>query len=605
MKFSAKRKSWLLILLIVISLGVTGCKINKTHVDEFDFTDLSIREYVGENGVVAAANPYAAKAGLDILMEGGNAFDAAVAVSFALGVVEPNASGIGGGGILMAYSASEGKYVSYNFREFVPASGNASAFPNRDADIDDGIKSSGVPTQVAGLLKTLEDYGQLDRATVLAPSIKLANEGVPVTPELAVAIKNNFNKIMRSREETRDVFAIDGIDPLGEGDLLIQKDYGSTLQKISDNGLEGFYTGSVADAIVSVMNKECGLITHDDLIYAMNNYPIAETPVQGTYRDYDIVSVNTPSSGGITLLETLNMLEVYGDIGSLEHNSSEYINILATALQLSYGDKRKYIADSKFVDVPINGLISKLYAAERWQKYNPNKAYLGRNQGDNDYGNPWPYDFQTTNIVDYQSIDYDEHYSTTSFSVADRFGNIVSVTQTINYFFGNGVVVPGCGFFLNNELSSFSFTTTSASYIEPFKQPVSHIMPTIIMKDGDPYATIGSPGSMRIPSAVVQVVVNMIDFGMDIQTAINTPRIYCYAVGADETYMNKKDLYVERGIPTTTTEKLSEMGYNVIVTGSGDIDLFFGGAQGIRFISETGKIHGGADPRRDGKALGY
>ena len=537
-----KSKLFFVILLLLLAFTIVGCKKggdDKGGDQEPDFTDLSVRDVISSNGVVSAASPYAAKAGLDVLKAGGNAFDAAVAVSFALGVVEPNASGIGGGGIMVAYEAKTGQFISYNFREFVPAAGEASAFPNRDADVDDGIKASGVPTQVIGLLTVLENHGNLDRQTVMAPAIRYAKDGFPVTPELANAISENFNKVMRSKEETKNVFADMGITPLQEGDLLVQANYGKALEMIAQQGASAFYEGEIADAIVALQEEKGGLITHDDLLYAMNNYPIMEQPIQGTYRGYDIATVTSPSSGGMILLEALNMLEVYGEISGMKRDSAELLHVLAVAQQLAYGDKRKYIADTKFVDVPIAGLINKQYAAERWQKFDPARAYLGRNQGDNDYGNPWPYN-TTRQTVSFEPVDYDEHYSTTTFSVVDKEGNIVSVTQTINYFFGNGLVVPGFGFFMNNQLSGFSFTSSSASYIQPYKQPVSHIMPTIVMKDGNPYATLGSPGSMRIPAAVLQVLINMIDFGMNIQEAIEYPRIYCYAVGSDETYTNKK-----------------------------------------------------------------
>lgn len=601
-----KSKLFFIILLLLLAFTVVSCGKDKDdHEDkDSDFTDLSVRDVISSNGVVSAASPYAAKAGLDVLKAGGNAFDAAVAVSFALGVVEPNASGIGGGGILVAYEAKTGQFISYNFREFVPSAGEASAFPNRDADVDDGIKASGVPTQVTGLLRVLENHGNLTRQTVMAPAIKYAKEGFPVTPELANAISENFNKVMRSKEETKNVFADMGITPLQEGDLLVQENYSKALELIAQQGAPAFYTGEIADAIVALQEEKGGLITHNDLLYAMNNYPIIETPIQGNYRGYDIATVTSPSSGGMILLEALNMLEVYGEISGMERNSAELLHVLAVAQQLAYGDKRKYIADTKFIDVPIAGIISKQYAAERWEKFNPSKAYLGRNQvGENDYGNPWPYN-TTPKTVNFEPVDYDEHYSTTTFSVVDKEGNIVSVTQTINYFFGNGLVVPGFGFFMNNQLSGFSFSSSSASYIEPLKQPVSHIMPTIVMKDGNPYATLGSPGSMRIPAAVLQVLINMIDFGMNIQEAIEYPRIYCYAVGSDETFTNKKDLYLEQAFDDDARNGLSALGYNLIFQGSGDIDLYFGGVQGVRFI-EGNKMHGGADPRRDGKALGY
>jgi len=601
-----KSKLFFVILLLLLAFTIVGCKKggdDKGGDQEPDFTDLSVRDVISSNGVVSAASPYAAKAGLDVLKAGGNAFDAAVAVSFALGVVEPNASGIGGGGIMVAYEAKTGQFISYNFREFVPAAGEASAFPNRDADVDDGIKASGVPTQVIGLLTVLENHGNLDRQTVMAPAIRYAKDGFPVTPELANAISENFNKVMRSKEETKNVFADMGITPLQEGDLLVQANYGKALEMIAQQGASAFYEGEIADAIVALQEEKGGLITHDDLLYAMNNYPIMEQPIQGTYRGYDIATVTSPSSGGMILLEALNMLEVYGEISGMKRDSAELLHVLAVAQQLAYGDKRKYIADTKFVDVPIAGLINKQYAAERWQKFDPARAYLGRNQGDNDYGNPWPYN-TTRQTVSFEPVDYDEHYSTTTFSVVDKEGNIVSVTQTINYFFGNGLVVPGFGFFMNNQLSGFSFTSSSASYIQPYKQPVSHIMPTIVMKDGNPYATLGSPGSMRIPAAVLQVLINMIDFGMNIQEAIEYPRIYCYAVGSDETYTNKKDLYLEQAFDDDVRDGLRALGYNLIFQGSGDIDLYFGGVQGVRFIDEN-KMHGGADPRRDGKALGY
>ena len=614
MNFKRSFKLFIFLLVIVSLFTLTGCKKDddkgndngkNENNQQVAFDDLSVRDYVGKNGVVAAANPYAAKAGLDVLQAGGNAFDAAVAISFALGVVEPNASGLGGGGILVAYEASTGEYVSYNFREFVPGAGVASAYPNKDADIDGGIKSSGVPTQVAGLLKILENHGNKTRQEVMAPAINYAENGVKVTPELASAITDNFSKIMVSKEETLDVFTIEGIEPLSAGETLIQKDYANTLKLIAEKGAEGFYTGPVAQAIVDCQEANGGLITLDDLQYAMNNYPKVATPVMGTYRGYDIASANSPSSGGIILLEALNMLENYGDISELGHNSAEYLNVVATAMALAYGDKRQYIADTAFVDVPISGLISKQYAAERWEKYTVGQAYLGRHGGDKDYGQPWKYVTNQTPVAYDATHDYIEHYSTTSFSVSDKEGNIVSVTQTINHFWGNGYVPTGTGFFLNNELSSFSFTPSSVHYIKPYKQPVSHIMPTIIMKDGSPWATLGSPGGLRIPSAVIQVVLNLIDFEMDIQSAIAAPRVYSYAAGSSDLSTSSKDLYIENAIDLAIRNELSNMKYNVIPTGGSQIDLFFGGVQGIRFDAMNGTMHGGADPRRDGKALGY
>ena len=608
---------------------VPSVEVSDTE-EYLDFTDLSVRDVIGENGVVAAANPYAAKAGLDVLKAGGNAFEAAVAVSFALGVVEPHASGVGGGGILVGFNASKGEFVSYNFREFVPAAGTANNFT--EAELDGGIKSSGVPTQVAGLLGVLKEEASgnlgstLDeqRQKVMAPAIDYAENGVIITPELANTISDCYANITVCPEETYEVFD-DGIEPLKEGDLLVQTNYANTLKKISNQGLDGFYKGDTANAILALQEKHGGLITQSDLDYAAANYPVKATPVQGNYRGYDIVSSTTPSSGGTILVEALNMLEHYGDISKLEHNSADYIHVVATALQLAYGDKRQYIADRNFVDVPLSGLLSKQYAADRWDEaFNPESAYLGKystayggSSGSN--VNPWDYCTEEISVSADNSVvseDDGEHYSTTAFSVCDKDGNIVSITQTINHFFGNSLIPAGTGFFMNGQLSSFSLKTTSAAYVEPFKQPVSHIMPTIILKDGDPWATLGSPGSLRIPTAVLLTVVNLIDFGMDIQEAIETPRFFSYAVSnndPDDTGgmieygddgVNKKWIEVEGAISEEACRQLEQYNYYV-QRHAGDIDLYFGGVHGITFDAATGLMHGGADTRRDGKALGY
>ncbi len=606
------RQLVLAIMLLIFALFLPACKKTEEKPNEngneiIDFTDLSVRDAFGTKGMVAAANPYAAKAGLDVLKAGGNAFDAIVAISFALGVCEPNASGLGGGGIMLGYEASTGKYISYNFREFVPGLGNASAFVRGDADLDDGPKSSGVPTQVDGLLTILENHGVKSRTDVMKAAIDYAEDGVKVTPELANAINDQFYKLMRthSRDENTNVYTSDGITPLVAGDMLVQKNLAKTLRLIRDNGRDGFYKGEVAEAIVNTMLEQGGLITQADLDRA-NGYTKTANPTRGTYRGYDIISVDAPSSGGYVLIEALNMLEHYGDLTSLGHNSAEYINVLATAMQLAYGDKRKYVADPEFTNIPRAGLLSKEYAAERFDTYyQANKAFTpAASTSTGVFGNPWKY--MPTNPVSYENTEEaGEHYSTTSFSVIDKDGNIASITQTINYFFGNGVVINGYGIHMNNQLSSFSLSSTSVSYVLPYKQPVSHIMPTIIMKDGDPVATLGSPGSMRIPAAVLQVVINLIDFGMDIQTAIEKPRIYSYAKASTEPSVERKLLEVEKAIPEDVRTALSNMGYDVRTQGAKNIDLYFGGVQGITIDYLTGRIHGGADTRRDGKALGY
>ena len=607
------QKYMMLWVLIAVMAFMCACNPTTPQGEDGDFTDLTVREATGENGVVASASPYASKAGLDVLQAGGNAFDAAVAVAFALGVTEPNASGIGGGGIMVAYDASTGKYLNYNFREFVPAAGTAETF-GTDARLDGGITSAGVPTEVAGLLKIKEDLGndELTLAEVMAPAIDYAENGFEIPKELAGIISDNFSSISKAGAEAVAVFS-DGIEPLGEGDLLVQKNYSNVLKEIAENGLDGFYSGWVAEAIINAMIEKGGLITQADLDYAKANYPKISEPLVGSYNGYDIISADTPSSGGIILIEALNMLEYYtrstgNTLASLGHNSADYLHTIGTALQLAYGDKRKYIADQAFVDVPMSGLMHKVYAADRWNEcYNPDAAFVMTSS--DAYGDPWSYvTSETDSGMRYAALDYDEHFSTTAFSVTDKEGNIVSVTQTINYFFGAQVVPEGCGFFLSNQLSSFSLTPSSVHYVEPYKQPVSHIMPTIVMYQGNPFITLGSPGSMRIPSAVLQVILNIIEFDMGMQEAIEASRVYSYAVSSSDPDPDKKLIEVETLIGQEAIDGLAAKNYYVS-TEYGELSNHFGGVQGIMFnYDENGNLvsmTGGADIRRDGKALAY
>lgn len=614
--------------------------------DSVDFTDLSVREATGENGVVTSANAYASKAGLTVLEEGGNAYDAAVATAFALGVVEPYASGIGGGGVMTAYDAKTGSYKFYNFREFVPAKGTPEAYEEKGGNeaMDEGITSVGVPTEVAGLCKIYDDLGsgKLSLAEVLAPAISYARDGFVIEKTLANEIRDGADGFDKNDvTEAQDTFFEEGIDPLGVGDTLKQENYAKVLDEIAKKGKDGFYTGWVAEAIVKASDEKGGFITMDDLTYASEKYPKISEPLHGTYRGYDIYTSNLPSSGGIILVEALNMLEHYQELNNttlkeIGNNSAEYVHLISTAMQLSYADKRHYIADDsvspvtgeRFNNVPMIGLMNKGYAAQRFDAlYNPDNTFVATSSYDwgganrsakypqyNDDKAPTEYETAVTALSAKNTDEQDEHWSTTSFSVADKDGNIVSFTQTINHFWGAYVIPEGCGFFLNNQLSSFSMTSSSVHYIQPYKQPVSHIMPTIVMKDGLPFATFGSPGSTRIPAAVLQIALNLMDFDMDMQSAINNGRVFSYAVAiADAGYSEgKKLLEVEQGdgdnmLTPETVDKLAEKNYYV-KTYNGR-NLYFGGVQGIKFnYDEKGNLvnlTGGADPRRDGKALAY
>mgnify|MGYP004590867033 CR=1 FL=1 len=583
------------VLTLVMISGILGACSKEPP---FDPTDLSVRDYVGENGIVTAANPYASKVGLDVLKAGGNAFDAAVAVAFAISVAEPDATGFGGGGLMLSYNVKTKESKYYNFREFASFS--------YDGSKTGAASKIAVPTQLAGLARILQDTGTKSLQEILAPSIALARDGVTITPELASNISQNLEKILSSGDAAIEkAFTKDGLDPYGTGDKLIQPDLAKTLQMVSDNGIESFYTGEFAEKLAQSIQDAGGYVTVDDLKYAMDNYPKSGSALTGSYGDYSILTCSSPSTGGTMLLEMLNMLEQYKKTGSLTdlgHNSAEYVNLLATVEQLAYGDKEKYLADTAFVEAPVAGLLNKEYAASRLAKYKAGKAYLGTGLSETEqpFGDPTPY--QDAKVTLYPSSAQESHFSTTSFSVADREGNLVTFTQTINNFFGSGVVMEGAGFFLNDQMRDFS---AAGSINEPKagKQPASYMMPTVLLKNGEPYATLGTPGGTRIPSAMLQVILNMVEFDMDIQSAINAPRFFCFTTNETNRSSTTKDILIEKALSNLSAE-LTAMGYAVNVQGMEEIDSYLGGVQGIQFTNE-GKLHGAADPRRDGKAFGY
>lgn len=605
MKKTLKLKGWLIaILLVIVSFVAVGCdkdpdeKKDPSGKDDqnTEFLDLSVRDAIGEHGMVSSASAYASQVGYQILKDGGNAFDAAVAVAYALNVVEPNASGVGGGGFLVGYDAKTKQSVAYNYREFAPSGATVDRYKVGDINFGDGPGSVGVPMFVDGTLTVLENHGTKTRQEVLAPAIKLAKEGFKIAPTLASVISDNYSKLMRAtgKADNLKVYT-DGIAPLEEGDLLVNENLANTLQKIADDGKEGFYQGDIALAIVNAVNQAANgstLLTMADFKRAID-LTQALDPLTGTYRDYDIVSM-PPGGGGIAVIEILNLLEQYGEINELSHNSSEYLHVMSAAQQLAYGDRRKYIADPNFVDIPTAGIINKEYAASRWTNFDSSKGI--HFSGAAEFGNPWLFngDVKQTKYTEGTET---KSASTTSFSVVDAMGNIVAATHTINYFFGSGIVPAGTGIHLNNELSGFNTNPSSASVIEPYKIPLSSMAPTIVLKDGKPVLSVGSPGSMRIIAAIVQVIVNVLDFEMDIQTAIEKPRIYHY-IGSD--------LELEGAIPSKVVDELRALGYTVSVNGNpSGYDAYFGGVHAIHFNQRNNTIHGGADRRRDGKAIGW
>ena len=536
----------------------------------------------GEHGMVVSAHALASQVGVDILKKGGNAVDAAVAVGFALAVVEPGAGNIGGGGFLVFHEAASGKNFTIDYRETAPnrahrdmyLDGSGNVVPDRSTV---GHLSVGVPGTVAGLLLALERHGRLVRQTVLEPAIRLAEEGFTVDADLVGSLEESASLLSRF-PESRRLFLRNG-NHFEEGEILVQKELGATLRLIAEHGASGFYEGKVAELLAEEMTRGGGLITLEDL----KAYRALERePVLGRYRDHTIVAMGPPSSGGIVLIEMLNMLEPQ-DLASLELNSSDYLHLLAEVMKRAYADRAQYLGDADFTKVPVRGLISKTYAQSRRSGINPHRTTLASQLGT---GDPFPH----------------ESDQTTHFSVVDREGNAVSNTYTLNGFYGSGITVTGAGFLLNNEMDDFStkpgvpnqfqLIQGEANAIEAGKRPLSAMTPTIVLQNSRVLLVTGSPGGPRIINTVLQVTLNVIDHRLNIQEAVDAPRFHHQWL--------PDVLFFERlGLVRDVREALSAKGHTLAETAR------IGAANSI-FVDPTTQTRMGAgDPRREGKAVGY
>lgn len=538
----------------------------------------------GKNGMVATAHPLASNTALEILKMGGNAVDAAVAAAFVIGVVEPDGSGLGGGGGILIYLNKDKKSVYINY--YQRASSQVDKLDYKSKTDNRTVKAILVPGTVAGLTTALENYGTLPLSTIIAPAIKYAEEGFPIDETLAGIILDNV-EVLQKYPSTSSIYLPDGF-PIMEGDILVQKDMAKTLRIISEKGKDGFYSGEVAGEITNGIISEGGIITLDDF----KNYDaIITDPTIGTYRGYQIISAHEPQSGA-SIVEALNILE-NEDLNVLGHYStnSETLNIMAETFRRVYADRSAFIEDPRFGYVPIDGLTSKEYALNRFKDISQDtsklKEYRKTKPGDPvNFGEP----MDTMKEENKKVLELDGH--TTHLSVIDKDGNVVSLTQTLGTFFGSGFTIAGV--LMNNALMNFSFSS-KINDVEPNKRPRSSIAPTIILKEGKPFIAIGSPGASRIIATVVQMIVNLIDFKMTAEEANFAPRFFCQKF---DDY-----LYVESRIPQNIIEDLKKIGHNIQVLG--DYDLFFGGAQLITVDPITGIYYGSADPRRGGIAVGY
>lgn len=530
--------------------------------------------HISTTGMVVSQRKVASQVGSDILAKGGNAVDAAVATGLALAVVLPRAGNLGGGGFMMVYLKDLNKTVAIDYRERAPAAAHRDLFLDENGNYDKqkaqfSLLSAGVPGSVAGLYYALTKYGTMSWKEVIAPSILLAEKGFVVPHDLANTLSSStYRKRLTSNPAAAKSFYKKNKDLYSAGEILRQPDLAWTLKQLSKYGPDAFYKGAIAKKIVKEMKKNGGLITADDL----ENYVVAErVPVKGTYKGFDIVSMPPSSSGGMHLIQMLNMLESYS-IKEMGFGSADTIHILAEVMKRAYADRSKYLGDSDFYNVP-SGLISKEYAKE----LNKNISLKNRTPSNQVYaGNPLPY----------------ESPDTTHFSVMDSFGNAVANTYTLNFSYGSGIVIPGTGMLINNEMDDFSskpgtpngygLLGSEANSIEGNKRPLSSMTPTIIFKDKKPYLVFGSPGGSRIITTVLQVALNVMTHGMNIAQAVNSPRIHHQWL--------PEVLMIEEGFGADTEALLEQRGYRLYPSRT------MGSVQAI--LNKDGYFYGAADPRR-------
>jgi gamma-glutamyltranspeptidase/glutathione hydrolase len=472
---------------------------------------------IGRFGMVASQQILASQIGAEVLADGGNAVDAAVATAFALAVVLPRAGNLGGGGFMLVYLADEKRTIAIDYREMAPAAATRDMFLDADGNVDRNrilasLKSSGVPGTVAGLHHAHSQYGKLPWARLLDPAIRLARDGFVVTRFMSDGLKRSARRLARSTAAMKLFFKPNG-EGYEAGERIRFPDLATTLSQIQKGGRGAFYRGPIARKITATMRRGNGLITNKDL----RNYRVIERKVvTGTYRSFEIVSMPPPSSGGIHVIQMLNIIEHF-QLSEMGAGSADAIHVIAEAMKLAYADRSKHLGDPDFYDVPVDWLLSKAYAKELAATIDLQKA---RPSSDIRPGTaPAP-----------------ESPDTTQISVMDRFGNVVANTYTLNASYGSAIAVGGAGFLLNNEMDDFvakpgvpnlfGMLGDKANAVAPGKRPLSSMTPTIMFKDGQPYLATGSPGGSRIITTVLQQIINVIDFKMGLADAAEYPRFH-------------------------------------------------------------------------------
>ena len=508
----------------------------------------SVHAVPAEHGMVVAQEAIAAQAGADILRQGGNAVDAAVATGFAMAVTYPRAGNIGGGGFMVIHLRERNEDAAIDYRETGPAAITKDIFLGPDGKPDtaksrDSALSIGVPGTVAGLALAQDKYGsgKFTLAELLKPSIALARDGFVITDDMADTRDERQRRLARWPASAR-IFARDDGTPLQAGDRLVQPDLAATLTAIAEQGPRGFYEGPVAEKLAKGIRDAGGIMTADDL---KSYQPVIRAPVRGSYRGYDVVSMPVPSSGGTVLLEMLNILEGY-QLADLRQGSPASLHLLIEAMKRAYADRARYLGDPAFVDAPVVAMMSKDYAARQRATIDPDHA--------------------TAAADVLRATPLREGSNTTHYSVVDSMGNAVSNTYTLNFPYGLGLVPEGTGVLLNNELddftaaigasNAFGLVGFEANLPGPGKRPLSSMSPTIVLKDGKPVLVTGSPGGSRIISTVLQVIVDIIDYHMDVAAAVAAPRLH-HQWMPDE-------VRVERGFPDEVLAELKNRGHRIV-----------------------------------------
>ena len=534
---------------------------------------------LSKGGMVSAQDRLAAQVGADILARGGNAVDAAVATGFALAVTHPQAGNLGGGGFMLIYLADEEKTIAIDFREMAPARAHRDMYLNAEGDVNNKIArfsraSAGVPGTVMGLLEALETHGTMTRRQVMGPAIRLASEGFIASRVLENALKDAKGQF------SVDQSSVEYFGQVKAGKIWKQADLAKTLRRILKDGADGFYAGKTAGLIADEMQmgegQAKGLITTEDLA---NYKTVTREPVRGTYRGYDIAAMSPPSSGGVHVVQMLNILEGY-NLRADGHNSAAYLHKLIESMRRAYADRSKYLGDPDFVDVPVGALTDKDYAARLRGEIDLLKAST------------------SAEILPGAKL-APEPVNTTHFSVMDRGGNAVSLTYTLNFSYGSGYSVDGAGFLLNNEMDDFSAKPNTpngygliggeANKIEPRKRPLSSMTPLFIIKDGEVVLATGSPGGSTIITSVLQVALNVMEWEMNLAEATHRPRIHHQWLPDHVT--------LEPAINADTIKRLQDMGHAFPKTSSGEMEKTILGRVNSVGHAEDGYAAGAADLR--------